>query len=489
LNRKTGVLWSGTRNRYAVIPFDAAAVVRVGMWALQVDSKGSEMKTKALLLTIVWLAFVVVFTRSHSAQTNADPQLVAEIAKIKAIDNHAHPFRFVAEGDKPDDEFDALPLEGLEPFASKPRLMPSNPEYIGAWRVLFGYKHDDMSEAHLKELMAAKQRVMRERGEGYPVWVLDQIGIETMFANRVAMGRGLQSPRYRWVSFVDALMVPLNNEAARRSNPDYRVFYLGESKLLKRYLAESNVAALPATLDEYLKRVVTATLERQKRDGALAVKFEAAYLRKLDFDDAPESDARRIYSKYVKGGEPPAAEYKLLQDYLFRYISREAGRLSMAVHIHAIDGAGSFYKQSGSNPLLLEPAFNDPDLRKTNFVIVHGGYPFTDQTASLMSKSNVYADFSAQTFLLYPRALSAVLRNWLESYPDKVLFGTDAFALTPEVGWEEGGWLGVVTARQALALALTGMMNDGEITRDRAMELARMVMRENAIKLYSLKSQ
>ncbi|MEK6409871.1 MAG: amidohydrolase family protein [Acidobacteriota bacterium] len=447
------------------------------------------MKNRIALLIPLWLILVFVFPQPQAAQATADPQLVAEIAKIKAIDNHAHPLRFVPEGDKPDDEYDALPLEGLEPFALPPRLNPANPEYIGAWRALYGYKHDDMSEAHVKELMAAKQRVMRERGDGYPAWVLDQIGIETMFANRVAMGRGLQAPRYRWVSFVDALMVPLNNEAARRSNPDYRVFYLGEDKLLKRYLAESRIDSLPATLDEYVKKVVTATLERQKRDGAVAVKFEAAYLRRLDFDDAPETEARRVYAKYFKGGEPPAIEYKSLQDYLFRYIAREAGRLGLAVHIHAIDGVGSFYKQSGSNPLLLESAFNDPGLRKTSFVIVHGGYPFTKQTASLMSKSNVYADFSAQTFLLYPRALSDVLRNWLEFYPDKVLFGTDAFALTPEIGWEEGGWLAITSARQALALALTGMLNDGEITRERAIELARMVMRENAVKLYGLKSQ
>ena len=441
-----------------------------------------------VLLGPIWAILVLMSPQPQAAQTTADPQLVVEISKIKAIDNHAHPLRFVAEGDKPDDEYDALPLEGLEPFGMPPRLNPANPEYIGAWRALFGYKHDDMSEAHIKELMTAKQRVMRERGDGYSVWVLDRLGIETMFANRVPMGRGLTAPRYRWVSFVDALMVPLNNEAARRSNPDYRVFYAGEDKLLKRYLAESRVASLPATLDEYSKKVVTATLERQRRDGAVAVKFEAAYLRSLDFDDASESEARRVYAKYLKGLEPPAAEYKILQDYLFRYIAREAGRLGMAVHIHAIDGAGSFYKQSGSNPLLLESAFNDPGLRKTNFVIVHGGYPFTKQTASLMSKANVYADFSAQTFLLYPRALSEVLRNWLETYPDKVLFGTDAFGLTPEIGWEEAGWLAVTTARQALALALTGMMNDGEITRDRAIELARMVMRENAARLYNLRA-
>jgi predicted TIM-barrel fold metal-dependent hydrolase len=151
-----------------------------------------------------------------------------------------------------------------------------------------------------------------------------------------------------------------------------------------------------------------------------------------------------------------------------------------------IDGAGSYYRPSGSNPLLLESVFNDPELRKTNFVLVHGGFPFTRQTISMFGKPNVYADFSAQTFFLYPRALSEVLRSWLETYPDRVLFGTDAFSFGPLIDWPEVAWLSNRTARQALALALTGMMNDGEISRERAMELARMVLRDNAIKLYKL---
>lgn len=52
--------------------------------------------------------------------------------------------------------------------------------------------------------------------------------------------------------------------------------------------------------------------------------------------------------------------------------------------------------------------------------------------------------------------------------------------------WPEVAWLSNTSARQALALALTGMMNDHEITRAQAMELAQMVLRENAIKLYGL---
>ena len=412
--------------------------------------------------------------------------MVAAIAKIKAIDNHAHPLRYVPPGEKPDDEFDALPLDAIGPIPLPVRLNPGNLEFVEAWRDLYGYKHDDMSEAHMRELLQTKQHVASEQGDKFPTWALDRLGIETMFANRVAMGRGLATPRFRWVSFVDALLFPLSNEAAKKSNPDYRGFYPGEERLLKRYLASAGLKALPTTLDAYLAKVVTATLESEKRDGAIAVKFEAAYLRKLDFDEASIGSARRVYSRYVSAGEPSAADYKILQDFLFRYIAHESGRLGLAVHIHAIDGAGAFYKQSGSNPLLLESVFNDEALRKTNFVIIHGGYPFTKETAAMISKPNVYADFSGQTFLIYPRELSAVLRNWLEAFPDKILFGTDAFSFGPEVDWPEVAWLSSKTAREALALALTGMLNDHEITRPQAVELARMVLHDNAKKLYKL---
>jgi predicted TIM-barrel fold metal-dependent hydrolase len=444
------------------------------------------MHMKKLIPILLFVILIFAPFANVAAQTTPDRQLVAAIEKIKAIDNHAHPLRYVAPGEKPDDEFDALPLDAIGPIPLPVRLSPGNLEFVTAWRELYGYKHDDMSEAHMRELLETKQRVAREQGERFPVWALDQLGIETMFANRVAMGRGLASPRFRWVSFVDALIFPLINEAAMKSNPDYRGFYPGEERLLKRYLASAGLRALPATLDAYLAKVVTPTLESEKRDGAIAVKFEAAYLRKLDFDGADLNAARQVYARYVRGGEPSASAYKQLQDFLFYYIAREAGRLGMAVHIHAISGAGAFYKQSGSNPLLLENAFNDPSLRKTNFVIIHGGYPFTKETASLINKPNVYADFSAQTFLIYPRELSEVLRNWLEAYPDKILFGTDAFSFGPEVDWPEVAWLSTTSARQALAIALTGMMDDHEIGRGRAIELAQMVLRDNAVKLYGL---
>jgi predicted TIM-barrel fold metal-dependent hydrolase len=440
------------------------------------------MKRMLTLLSLCSLVLPMLPLVS-TAQTVADPKLVAEIARIKAIDNHTHVTRVVGSGEE-DHEYDALPFELLEPFPLMVRLRPDNLEYTAAWRALFGYRYRDMSEAHVRELSEIKARAKRTHGDGYPAWVLDQLGIETMLANRVAMGRGLAAPRFRWVSYVDALVFPLSNEVAKRANLDYRAFYPAEERLLKRYLGDLKLNALPATLQEYLSRVVTATLERQKRDGAVAVKFEIAYLRGLYFLNPAESDASPVYQRWSRGGEPPEADYTLLQDFLFRYTCREAGRLGMAVHIHVFDGGGGSYVQSGSHPVLLDSVFNDPTLRKTNFVIVHGGYPYTRATAGLLSKPNVWTDFSAQDLFFYPRDLSAVLRNWLEYYPEKILFGTDASPSFGEIGWEETGWLAAKTARQALALALTGMINDGEITRQRALELARMVLRENAAKLY-----
>jgi predicted TIM-barrel fold metal-dependent hydrolase len=147
-------------------------------------------------------------------------------------------------------------------------------------------------------------------------------------------------------------------------------------------------------------------------------------------------------------------------------------------------GAGGYFDVAGANPLLFEPVLDDPDLRKTKFVMLHGGWPFIGEITALLTKPNAYLDFSQQDLDHTPAALSATLREWLEYVPEKVLFGSDAYPYIPEMGWEESGWIATRNARQALGRALTGMLRDGEISCARASELARMVLRENARALY-----
>jgi len=191
----------------------------------------------------------------------------------------------------------------------------------------------------------------------------------------------------------------------------------------------------------------------------------------------------------VSSGVPSHDDYKALQDFLFRYIAREAGRLGMAVHIHSFEGAGAFYRVAGSDPLLLESAFNDPTLRGTNFVIVHGGGVYASHAGAMLWKPNVFVDISAMTLLYSPSKLAGLLKDWLLQFPEKVLFGTDASALGPDMGWEVSAWIGTKTGREALSTALTSMMRDGDVSRARANEIATMVMRLNAARLYNLKLQ
>ena len=429
--------------------------------------------------------FPVLFLSMALRAQTADPQLLAEINKIKAIDNHSHPPKLVAPGEK-DDDFDALPCDPLEPSEPTTISRPENPQYLAAWKALYNYPYDDRSPEHVRELMAAKQKVMQEQGDNFSNWVLDKLGIETELANRIALGRGLQPPRFRWVPFDDALMYPLETSALASESPDRKFFFPRESMLLHRYLQEVGSTALPATLQEYVAKVITPVLELQKKNGAVAIKFEAAYLRSLDFGPTEPLEAvQQIYQHYIKSGVPPKQDYTRLQNFLFRSIAREAGRLGLPVHIHTGGGCGTYFVLMGSNPALLESVLNDPSLRKTNFVLLHGGAgPYTKYVNYLLMKPNVYADFSEQTWLISTRELSKSIRDMLEWYPEKALFGTDLYPNTPEINWEEIGWQTTQSAREALTIALTGMMQDGEITRERALELAHMVLHDNAAKLY-----
>ena len=444
---------------------------------------------------IKWPIAVILTTYLFSgssftfAQATVDSALARYINSIQAIDNHAHPMRPVGPGAPADTEFDALPLDGIPPFEVPNRLKPDDPIWRQAQQALYQINPSLTGSVYHSALKNAVATAQRTNGQRFPEWALDRAGIQIMMSNRIVMGAGLPAARFKWISFVDPLMLPLNNRNEATRTPDTRPLYPREEKLLQRYLRDLGLRTLPVTLDAYVKDVVNATLARQRAGGAVGIKFEAAYLRPLDFDDPDSAAAARVYSRYANNSAAPTrAEYKTLQDYLFRAIAREAGRQKLAIQIHVLETFGGYYSPRGATPAKLEPVFNDSTLRGTKFIIVHGGWPQTGETQAEMSKPNVYADISMIDDILSPTVLAGVLRQWLGEWPDKVLFGSDAFDGGAEQGWEQVAWVGSTTARRALAIALTGMMRDGEISRDRAQQLARMVLRENAAGVYGLQS-
>jgi hypothetical protein len=439
-------------------------------------------------LTLLAVTFVPVLARAQSGPPpgEIDPQVARIIAAVSAIDNHAHPVLPPPNlaGDR---NFDALPVDNMEPETDPAAWRPDSLQLADAWRALWHFPEaPPLSAEAMKRLTASREKVRAQQGEHYDQWVLDQAHIATMLANRVTLGPGVEPPRFRWVPYIDALVFPLDNAGLAAATPDRAQFFSLEDKLRAQYLQAVHLQAPPPTLDAYLSQVVTPTLERQHNQGAIAEKFEIAYLRSLDFTDPPREAAARVYAHWIHHSRPDPGEYKLLQDFLFRFIAAECGRLHMAVHLHTMSGGGGYFSIAGVNPLLLEPLFNTPRLRSTQFVMLHGGWPFVREAGALLQKPNAWLDLSQQSITIPPHTLAGWLREWLETFPDKVLYATDGYPFTDSLGWEEATFIANQNLRQALGLALTGMLRDHEITRDQAAAIARGVLHDNAAKLYGI---
>jgi uncharacterized protein len=400
-------------------------------------------------------------------------RVLQQIRQIAIFDDHGHP------GFAEDTDVDAMASSPSHPPL---RLQSDNPELIEASKALFDYPYTDNNP--LKWLVAKKAE-LRQTYPGYQYFdrILDQLNVQTMMANRVAMAGYLDPKRFHWVFFVDSFLFPLDNSDLTARNIDLGVYVPLQEKLLKRELGQAGLSALPKTFPAYLA-FVSKVLEQNRAHGGVSIKFEIAYFRTLHFDDPPESAAASIYNRYNAGGKPSAPDRAMFEDFMFRYLLREAGRMHLAVQIHTAVGTGDFFSVTGGNVLNLENVLRDPRYSNVNFVLLHGGYPFQDQAIWLAARENVYLDSSLMGLYLYPADLAEVLRHWLLLYPDKVVFGSDAFPFSEAIGAEESDWLAIESARRALAAALSRMILNGEVSEQRALQFAHGYLHDNAARIY-----
>src|SRR6202162_432626 len=332
-------------------------------------------------------AFLYFVASAPGWAQQPDPEIVSYVNSIKAIDNHAHVTALDREYDK---GYDQLRCEDLP---SSSGLPPANLRFgadqQAVYKTLYGFDAKTGSDAELKKATELETAARHEHGAGFYAWVMEKAGIETVLANRTFMAPEMKAPQLRWVAYEDALLFPLDNSAQKGVNPDRSAFYGYAEDLLITYLGDAGMSHIPPTLDTYVEKVVRATLQKQKNAGALAVKFEAAYLRPLDFVPASKEEYARVYAKYAAGGNATPAEYKTLQDFLFKQIALEAGRLGLVVHFHTGSGCGEFFDDAGADAMLLSPILNDPDLRKTNFVLLHANPPRERNVSMLIVTPNV----------------------------------------------------------------------------------------------------
>ena len=401
-------------------------------------------------------------------------RLLPQIEKIPIFDHHAHP----AFSDDPDVDAMAAP-----PGSAALRERDTNPELIAAAKALFGYPYDDLAPEHAKWLIQKKAELKKDRGNAYFSDILDKLNIEQGVANRAMMADYLDPKRFVWVFFADSFMWPFDNQQQRSRNADEEVYIPLQEKMLRRWMQQEGVNKLPSDFAQYLK-FVSRTLEDNQKKGAIAMKFEVAYFRTTKFGDPALDEAEGIYKQFVGGGVPTEGEYRTFQDYVFRYLIREGGRLHLPVHIHSAVGIGDYFNLSESNIMNLENILRDPRYSNVIFVMIHGGYPYDRQAIWLASAKNVYLDSSETEILLYPSEFKNTLKQWLETFPEKITFGTDAFPYNNVLGAEESYWLGVQSSRTALAAALAEMISMGEVSEAQALQMAHGYLHDNAVGIY-----
>jgi hypothetical protein len=398
------------------------------------------------------------------------------VSNIPAFDHHAHP----GFADDPDVDAMASP-----PGSAAFRERETNPELVAAAKALWGYPYDDFSADHAKWLVQKKAEVKKQyRGTAYFNMLLDKLNFERGVANRAMMPDYLDAKRFPWVFFVDSFLWPFDNARERARNSDQQVYIPLQEKMLHRWMQQERLSALPAGFDDYLKFISQLLEDNQKNKGGIAMKFEVAYFRPLHFSDPRRDEAEAIYKQYVRGGVPSELEYRTFQDYIFRYLITEGGRLKLPVHIHSAVGIGDYFNISESNIMQLENILRDPRYASTTFVMIHGGYPLEREGIWLAAMKNVYMDSSLEEIVMYPAAFKDSLRQWLETFPDKITFGTDCFPYNDVLGAEESYWLGARSARMALAGALAEMVSSGEITDAKAVAMAHAFLHDTAVSLY-----
>lgn len=403
-------------------------------------------------------------------------RLLPQIQDIPAFDHHAHP----GFSDDPDVDAMAAPPDASEAL----RTRADNPELIAAATALFGYPYSDLSPDHAKWLVAKKAELKkRYPGTAYFNFILDKINTESSVANRAMMADYLDPKRFPWVFFADSFMWPFDNEREAARNPDEGVYIPLQEKMLHRWMQQENIGRLPAKFDDYLV-FIDRTLQDNRQKGGIAMKFEVAYFRPTSFSDPSRDQAEDIYSRFVSGGIPSEKEYRTFQDYIFRFLVTEGGQLDLPVHIHTAVGIGDYFNLSQSNIMGLESVLRDPRYHGTTFVMIHGGYPLEREAIWLGAMKNVYLDSSFGELAQYPSAFKDTLKMWLETFPDKITFGTDCFPYNEILGAEESYWLGAQSSRLALAAALAEMVSENEISEARALELAHAYLHDTAVKLY-----
>lgn len=231
-----------------------------------------------------------------------------------------------------------------------------------------------------------------------------------------------------------------------------------------------------------LEALIDSVFDQDVKKGIQGAKFGVAYYRTLKFDDVSRENAHAVFEKMKANPDQlfPFDEAKPLQDFLFFKLLSLCEKYKQPVQIHTGLQTGSGNEITNADPTGLTKAFfKFPALK---FCILHASYPFGGEMATLAKNfPNVYIDM-AWSALISPAYTRRYLQEFIETVPtNKIMaYGGDSQTV-------EGAYGASVLARETVSMTLIQMVKEGYLTENEALEIAKKILRDNAISIYNLK--
>jgi uncharacterized protein len=233
-----------------------------------------------------------------------------------------------------------------------------------------------------------------------------------------------------------------------------------------------------ALLDAY-----SASIERAREDGFVALKSIIAYRTGLAAQPTPRGDAAAAFGpvkeRARRDGRVRLAA-KPLNDYLLLRALEIAERQAMPVQIHTGFGDADLDLRE-ANPLHLRPLLESGQYSNVPFVLLHASYPYVRELGYLAA---IYANVYADVGLAIPHLgaeIPTMLRQLLSLAPStKVVYSSDASQI-PELFWLAARW-----GRRGLGTVLDELIALGALDGGEALAVGRRVLGGNAAGIYGL---
>ncbi|HUU30359.1 MAG TPA: amidohydrolase family protein [archaeon] len=324
-----------------------------------------------------------------------------------------------------------------------------------AARDLYGI--EDINESTWRELSA---KISEARKPGYYDEVLQKrAGIDILIHDQVRDDPYLAAERPKYFVRVKRLdnFISFKKEDLESFEKDYGV-------------KVRSLGGLLAALDKAYELLLA--------QGYIGIKSGLAYSRILRYDDTTREEAALAF-KNIISGNPSPAERKPFEDFMMHEIVCRAGEHDLPVQIHTGLQEGNGNIITNSRPTHLVNLFMK--YPGTRFDIFHGSFPYMGELATLAKNfQNVYLNMCWMP-VISPTASRLWLRQWLETVPvNKIMaFGGDYLFV-------EGTYGHSVIARRVVTETLTEMVESGYLSEGEAVEVARRILRQNAIELFRL---